>query len=340
MNELELTYSPYRLKFKYPFATSRQIFKERKGFIIEVSDKAGIKGIGDAAPFELFGSESYEHTEQQLAEFKLKLELKEDIAKSLKDFLIPYTNFPALRHGVEQAVLSYICNKTKLKINELLGFDISKEINVNYVIGFYTPKDSAKIAKTAVNEGFNTIKVKLGREKFADDEAVIKEIRNSTGESINLRIDVNGKWNLSEAIENLNSLAKYSIQYAEEPVSGLENFISLAGETSIPLAPDESLRTIEDAKVFVDSKVVSYLILKPMMLGGLISTIEIVKLAKKNNITPVITSSLESAIGRVNAVVAAAVTKSGIAHGIGTANLFEKDLMDDPYPITNGKIKL
>ena len=340
MNELELTYLPYSLKFKVPFVTSKVIMKERKGFIIEVTDSSGVKGIGDIAPLTEFGMESCETAEEQLKHIRLKIELRENIRKSITDFLTPYDNYPALRHGLEQAILSFICNKTKLKLNELLELNLAKEININAVIGFLPPKDSAKLAKDFVNEGYSTIKVKLGRENFAEDEAVINEIRNAVNESVKLRVDINGKWNLNEAIDNLNKLEKYNIEYAEEPVSGFEKFIDLSKETNVALAPDESLRNKDDAIAFIDSNIISFLILKPMMLGGLISVLELSQLAKSKNITPVITSSFESTVGRVNAVIAAAAANTETAHGLATAKYFEKDLIEDPFQIVKGKIKL
>ncbi len=36
----------------------------------------------------------------------------------------------------------------------------------------------------------------------------IKAVRESIGNEINLRIDANGKWNLSDAISNLNQVRK------------------------------------------------------------------------------------------------------------------------------------
>jgi O-succinylbenzoate synthase len=77
-----------------------------------------------------------------------------------------------------------------------------------------------------------------------------------------------------------------------------------------------------------------------MMLGGLLTSLEIIELAEKNNVVPVITSSFESAIGRANTVIAAAAVKADIAHGLAVTRYFDYDIAEDKYPVKNGTIKV
>ncbi len=77
-----------------------------------------------------------------------------------------------------------------------------------------------------------------------------------------------------------------------------------------------------------------------MILGGLLPTLEIIEMAEKKNIIPVITSSFESAIGKANAVIAAASLKKEIAHGLALSDYFKSDLIPDPFPVKHGKISL
>ena len=77
-----------------------------------------------------------------------------------------------------------------------------------------------------------------------------------------------------------------------------------------------------------------------MMLGGIIPTLKIIEFAQKNKIKVVVTTSLDSCIGRSFAVLAASFVDKKTAHGLGTAHLFENDLFTDPYPVKNGQIHL
>ena len=341
MKDLQLTYSPYILKLKKPFLTARTEIKERRGFILRLTDPDGFDGVGDCCPFPEFGSESIEDVENVLSDFNLKVVIDEtEIEKSINNCLANYNKLPALRHGLEQAIINIICNKNKTTIDNLLNLKLQKRVNVNAVIGFLNVEDSVNAARDLIEKGFNTIKLKVGRSNFEEDFSVIKLIRETFGDNIKLRIDSNGNWKLDEAIINLEELEKFDIEYAEQPVIKLSDYIILKNKTNIPLAPDESIRSVKDAKEFIKSGAVSYLILKPMMIGGLLPTLEIIKQAVAENITPVITSSFESAIGKTNAVIAAASVKANVAHGLGVADYFTNTITNDPFPIKSGKIIL
>ena len=341
MNKIELTYSSYKLKLVKPFETSKGIISERNGFIIKLKSNSGKIGIGDSAPLPELGSEKYEEDEAALKKIKLKFKLDLALIESnITNILSPYEKLPALRHGIEQALINLICKEKKYSLNELFNKTSRKEIKVNAVIGFLPPKESADAASKFISEGFLTIKVKAGRKSFDEDLSCLKEIRKSVGNKIKIRIDVNGKWKLSEAVNNLEKLKSLDLEYVEQPVKSLKDFAELSKRTSIRLAVDESIKNEKDAKNFILKKTASVLILKPMMLGGIIPTINIIRLAEKNGIQVVISSSFESVLGRSMAIFAASVVKSDLAHGLATGMYFEKDLTADPYPVKNGKINL
>jgi o-succinylbenzoate synthase len=341
VNKLQFKYSPYTLKLNTPFSTSKGIINEREGFIISIRNSNRIEGTGDSAPFPEFGSETLQNAEKALNKLKLNVNLNIlNIKKSMSIVLKDFDSLPALRHGIEQALLNLICEEKNITLNELLGIKLKNTIDVNGVIGFLTLQESVERVKELVQIGFSTIKVKVGRDNFDEDLNSLERIRGEIGNEVKLRIDVNGKWSLNEAINNLKKLETLYIEYAEQPVSLLKDFIDLKQTTIIPLAADESIRDKKSAEEFIKSSAVDYLILKPMMIGGLIPTLEIIDLAEKNNIITVITSSFESAIGRTNAIIAAAYTKSKIAHGLAVQQYFEKDLIEDHYLIKEGKIYL
>lgn len=341
MKELELTYSPYKLILNTAFETFRGRISERKGFIISLKSENGKTGIGDAAPFPEFGSESYEETEETLNKVELKININlSDLRKSLKYTLRNYEAFPALRHGMEQALLNLICNEKNSSLSELLKLKLKDEIIVNDAIGFLSAEDARIKVKDLTAKGYNTIKIKVGRPKFEEDLENVKAVRDTAGNDIKVRIDANGKWDLDSAVKNLKQLEDLSIEYAEQPVDSIEDFIELKKVTSIPLAADESIRNYISAQSFILRKAVDVIVLKPMLIGGLIPTLEIIELAEKYNIIPVVTSSFESAIGRTNVVIAAACIKADVAHGLAVSQYYKKDIADDKFPIVSGKISI
>jgi len=341
MNNLELTYSPYKLELKSSFETAHGNFIDRKGFIISIRDSNGVEGIGDTAPFPEIGSESFGNAEQALKSMKLDLKIElTNIHDSFKELLNYYDSLPSLRHGIEQALINLICKEKNLTIDKLLEFNLKRIINVNASIGFLTEDGTILKAKKLIEKGFKTLKIKAGRDNFEEDYNCIKALRDEFGNDVKLRIDTNGKWELDEAVKYLSKLEDLNLEYAEQPVNSLDNFVKLKSNVSLPLAADESIRTKRAAEDFIKKNAVDYLILKPMIIGGLLPTLEIIEMAEKNNITPVITSSFESGIGKANAVIAAASAKKEIAHGLAVADYFKNDVIPDPFPVKDGKITL
>ena len=95
---------------------------------------------------------------------------------------------------------------------------------------------------------------------------------------------------------------------------------------------------MDNAEEFILNKAADYLILKPMMLGGIIPTLKIADFAKLNGINAIVTSSFEGVIGRIGAVNAAAFVNNELAHGLATADYFDEENIPDPYPVSEGRI--
>ena len=109
----------------------------------------------------------------------------------------------------------------------MLNLNLRSKIDVNSVIGFLSVEKSVETAENLIENGFKTLKIKVGRDDFEEDYAVIKSIRHNVGDQVKIRIDANGNWNLNEAIANLKKIDDLDIEYAEQPVNVLDDYIEL-----------------------------------------------------------------------------------------------------------------
>ena len=82
----------------------------------------------------------------------------------------------------------------------------------------YSDAKLARLAAQAVQEGFRTIKLKVGLD-VADDIRRCQVAREAIGEDIALAIDANQRWDVGAAIPWLKQLAKFDIAWIEEPTS-------------------------------------------------------------------------------------------------------------------------
>ena len=68
--------------------------------------------------------------------------------------------------------------------------------------------------------GFGCVKVKVG---IGDDAGRVAAVRAAVGPDVAIRVDANGAWaDAGEALANLRALAPAGLEYAEEPVHGVE----------------------------------------------------------------------------------------------------------------------
>jgi O-succinylbenzoate synthase len=144
--------------------------------------------------------------------------------------------------------------------------------------------------------GVNTFKVKVG-ENLSEDIVRLARVK-SLRPKAKLRIDVNGNWNLQQAITNLRAIYENvgPLEYAEQPCTTIEDLRSLKEKLriDIKIAGDEVLRKASDPFAVDLSEAVDILMLKVQPLGGITRAREI---AAHHKLPVVISSALESAVG-------------------------------------------
>jgi L-alanine-DL-glutamate epimerase-like enolase superfamily enzyme len=121
--------------------------------------------------------------------------------------------------------------------------------------GYYYPdKDIGALQdemKRYLDLGYSTVKMKIGGVPLADDvkriEAVLKVLG---GKGENLCVDVNGRYDLDEAIACGDAIAPYNLRWYEEPLDPLDYLLhaALATRYAPPLATGENLFSMQDAR--------------------------------------------------------------------------------------------
>jgi mandelate racemase len=84
--------------------------------------------------------------------------------------------------------------------------------------GAVDPAADAKDLKRSLEQGFKGIKIKGGDGDAANDERVVKGVRDLIGPDIALMIDFNQSLDPAEATRRIERLAPYGLHWIEEPV--------------------------------------------------------------------------------------------------------------------------
>lgn len=82
----------------------------------------------------------------------------------------------------------------------------------------YSDEKLARLAAEAVEQGFRTIKLKVGL-TVEDDRRRLRIARQAIGPDVGLAIDANQRWDVPEACEWLKHLDSFNIAWIEEPTS-------------------------------------------------------------------------------------------------------------------------
>ena len=159
---------------------------------------------------------------------------------------------------------------------------------------------------------------------------VIRELRPNA----NIRIDVNGLWNVDEAEMFLNSVGE--IEYAEQPCDTIEELRELKKRSPVKIVGDEVLRKSNNPFEVDLSGAIDFLMMKVQPLGGIKKAHA---LAEHHNLPVVVSSALESAVGiNYGLILAASFENMNFDCGLGTGSLLAKNVAE--LPIVDGKIEI
>jgi L-alanine-DL-glutamate epimerase-like enolase superfamily enzyme len=166
-----------------------------------------------------------------------------------------------------------------------------------------------------------------------------------------LRLDANGAWPLPRALRMIDRLSPYTlsntlndtfsstIEYIEQPtpVTGrpeedVAALIALSSASPIPIAADEILLDPRAADLVLAQRAAAVLILKPALLGGPSITLDLAGRSREAGLSPVITTALDAAIGRLGALHLAAALGLTRPCGLATGSLLAQDLAPTPEP--------
>jgi o-succinylbenzoate synthase len=336
-------YYKHTLNFRFDAGTSRGVLRNKDSYFLKIYKKGipEIFGIGEAGPLKGLSIDFGEKAENKIQEIVNKVNSNENELEFEK-LIESLDNFPSVRFALETALLD-LKNAGKRLIFENDFYQNEKPISINGLVWMGSVDFMQKQIREKIEAGFDTIKLKIAALGFEEELEIIKKLRKefSPGE-ITLRVDANGGFSKSEALEKLKRLSEFSIHSIEQPieVKQLYEMADLCQKSPIPIALDEELinpgLSKEDLLLAINPQ---YIILKPSLMGGVSGSREWINLAEKNNIKWWLTSALESNIG-LNAVcqLAEEYPNNLLPQGLGTGQLFHNNF-DSPLTVENGKIR-
>ena len=332
---MKASYHKYILDFKQPSGTSRGVLthKETWFIIIESNQK---KGVGECGILRGLSCDDRPDYEDKLAWTCANIHLGVD---QLWEALI---EFPSIQFGVEMAFQS-LASENPFLLFPSAFTNGEKSIPINGLIWMGNEAFMKQQIEVKLAEGFHCLKLKIGAIDFDEELKLLGYIRqNFTPEEVEIRVDANGAFNKSEALNKLNQLSGFKLHSIEQPIqkNNTDSMSELCKSTPIPIALDEELIgvfSLEDKEQLLLKIMPQYIILKPSFVGGFRGTNEWILLAEKYNIKWWITSALESNIG-LNAIAQWTFLKENLMpQGLGTGALYTNNF-ECQLEVSNGQL--
>lgn len=150
----------------------------------------------------------------------------------------------------------------------------------------YSEEKIRRLSKVAKSEGWTHIKMKVGA-NINDDIRRAEIIREEIGDDIKLMMDANQKWEVSEAIQNMKLLAKFSPWWIEEPTSpdDIAGHLAIAKDIApIKVASGEHCQNRVIFKQFLQSGAIGICQIDSCRVGGVNEILSIMLMAAKFDI--------------------------------------------------------
>ena len=184
--------------------------------------------------------------------------------------------------------------------------------------------------------GCDTVKIKVG-EDLGEDIVRVARVRALLPKA-KLRLDVNGGWNVAEALIALYEIYEEvgPLEYVEQPCATLEELRELKAKLVIDfkITSDEVIRKAKDPFAIDLQGAVDILMLKVAPLGGITRAREI---GAHHKLPMVVSSALDSAVGiSYGLQLAASLPSLDYACGLATGQLLSADIAE--LPLKNGEL--
>ena len=344
---LRLRLTPHTLHFKRPAPTSRGPLATRAIWLVHAVDTRRTQsiGLGECGPVQGLSIDDHAdfaaHAQTLIHAINsaaLEVWPAEDWVTFLDSLLAPWdaqlARLPSLRFGVESALLDLHNGGPGVLFDSAFTRGAAC-LPTHGLIWMDTPEGLFAQVDAKVAAGFDVIKMKVGALPFGDELALLRTLR-ARFPNITLRLDANGAFAPSEALQRLEALAPLQVEFIEQPIRAgqLVHMAALCASSPIPIALDEELIGLASAGALNNLLAQvrpQGIVIKPTLLGGWRATADAVSACEKSSTAWWANSLLEASIGHDAICQWTAAYGGERLHGLGTGALFSNNF---PSPVT------
>ncbi|MHA1482384.1 MAG: o-succinylbenzoate synthase [Candidatus Heimdallarchaeaceae archaeon] len=319
-----------KMELRNPFRTSFGVTQEREILITRVQAE-GFDGYGEcvAENGPWYSGETINSCQSIITEFVAPW-LKEtelDHPKDFKKLVQQIKGNQMAKACMEDAVWDLYGQINNKSVQELIG-GTKESIPSGISLGIQQSVDILieKIGK-ALEKNYQRIKIKI---EPGWDVDVVKKIRDVYPD-IPLMVDANSAYRLKDK-DVFISLDRFNLMMIEQPLQYYDilDHAKLQKEITTPICLDESIKSVDDARVAIEADATRIINVKPARVGGITETLRIHELAKKTNFPLWCGGMLETGIGRAKNLAVASLSTFTQPNDISESERYYTNYLVDP----------
>jgi muconate/chloromuconate cycloisomerase len=313
--------------------------------IVEMYTDEGLVGIGETDPALAFTGES-----QQTVMTMLKHHLGPAVLgmdPRAVEAIHGRMDAVCVENHFAKAAIDLACHDllgkaSNVPVYQLLGGLIRERVPIMWSLGSEAPEINVQEAVKKVEEGYQTIGLKLGILPPEMDVERVAQVRKAVGPEVQLRCDANQGWTVGTAIATIRRLEEQGIAMIEQPVPrwDLEGMAQVARSVNVPVGADESLCSPHDALRLIQERAAGFFSIKTTKNGGLLPAKKIAAIVQAAGGKLFVNSMIEMGISVMSGLHFAASTPGlfDIGHALTSVRRLKDDILKEPVVYDGAEI--
>jgi O-succinylbenzoate synthase len=323
IDQLELIHA--QLPLVRPFATRYGVRTAKDVLLVRVRTRDGAVGWGECAA-ELTPTYAPEHIDGAWIVLRDHLAPRELAGRSPDEIAGNHMAKAAL----EMAVLDARLQTDGRSLASWLG-GTRDRVEVGVVVERYDERSqAAAVAAAHVAEGYRRIKLKIAP---GCDVPFVSAVRAAIGDAVRLWVDANGAYSLDDT----NTLAALDVELLEQPLRAgdLLDHAALRDKVRTIVCLDESIASLDDARLALHLRAADALALKPGRLGGLSVAVAVHDLCRDAGVPVWCGGMLETGIGRAANLALASLPGFTMPGDISASRRYFACDLTEPFELDN-----
>lgn len=302
---------------KKPFKTALRTVYRTESIIVRIQMNDGRVGWGEAPATIVITGDSLDSIHSAIVNTFTPLLIGKSLLayeRILQEIHQSMIGSSSAKAAVDMAVYDLVAQNCGLPLYQFLG-GYQDQIETDFTVSVNSPKEMGEDAIRYVQEGFNVLKIKVGKDNLLEDIERMKEIRRCVGSGVKIRLDANQGWQVKDAIRTIRRMEDLGldIELVEQPVKAgdIEGLKMVTDHVETLIMADESVFTPIQAFEVLKNRAADLINIKLMKSGGIYKAQIINHIAEEFGVECMVGSMIESRVA-VTAAAHLAASKKNI----------------------------